>query len=521
MKTGRSDRTAQAGQENCRELTGSRGKRKRVLVSLSVAAVVLAAVMVGVAIYHTPENRLRRQLDLGNRYLEEQQYEQAVLAFEQAIAIDDRCLEAYTGSVEACLGMGDENGAQDIYERALTVLSGLDADFLAENLDGAVELYLAADEVYDGDFERIVQALEEGFAVTGKDERIKAGLVENYIRLGAKETQDGSYEEALAVYDRLLELDRENPEVIHDLCGCLNRYMDILMEAGDYERIRELAQKYAEAAAEIDFAAILARIEEMERRGDWVEIDPQFFEIRMMGFDLWENHAEEIWDALLPLAQTQVFGGADSFGDIIYGFTMENDVRADYYNPSSMPTADEEGIRINVMQQGGGTTGIRGEIDYQANSDQVWLILQYWDGGYSLSANERTGTPMEFGKFIDIPIGKTAEEWYALIGMEQIKEKGMQTEMEGVYGDTFYPWKFQTEWGDGFYYEYESGNGRREGYLAIDCSGQGEERKIFSVDLIMEPDGGIDVIRICAGKNYAWNYMFSDVLPDVFHIFEQ
>ena len=99
MRTGRSDRTAQAGQENCRELTGSRGKRKRVLVSLSVVAVVLAAVMVGVAIYHTPENRLRRQLDLGNRYLEEQQYEQAVLAFEQAIAIDDRCLEAYTGSV--------------------------------------------------------------------------------------------------------------------------------------------------------------------------------------------------------------------------------------------------------------------------------------------------------------------------------------------------------------------------------------------------------------------------------------
>ena len=46
----------------------------------------------------------------------------------------------------------------------------------------------------------------------------------------------------------------------------------------------------------------------MERRGDWVEIVPQFFEFRMMEFDLWENHAQEVWDALLPLAQTQVFG---------------------------------------------------------------------------------------------------------------------------------------------------------------------------------------------------------------------
>lgn len=57
--------------------------------------VVLIVLVVGIGIYNTPENRLQRQLNLGNKYLEEQQYEEAVLAFDRAIAIDEACVEVY------------------------------------------------------------------------------------------------------------------------------------------------------------------------------------------------------------------------------------------------------------------------------------------------------------------------------------------------------------------------------------------------------------------------------------------
>ena len=205
--------------------------------------------------------------------MEEENYEQAVIAFEEAIAIDDRCIEAYEGDLEAYLGAGDMDGAQDFYDRTFTMLSGLDKDFFAENMDYAVQLYVAVEKVYGDDREKIVQVLEEAYAATGEDSGIKDKLIENYIEIGKKETQDGIYEDALTVYDRLLELDNMNMETIRGLCECLNKYIDVLMAAGRYDEIRILAYKYKDIAVNVDFDGILARIAEQER----IEADNRAF----------------------------------------------------------------------------------------------------------------------------------------------------------------------------------------------------------------------------------------------------
>lgn len=63
-----------------------------------------------------PANRLHRQLVLGNRYLEEQQFEEAVLAFDRAIGIDEACVEAYLGKVEAYEGLNDYEKAVEFLE---------------------------------------------------------------------------------------------------------------------------------------------------------------------------------------------------------------------------------------------------------------------------------------------------------------------------------------------------------------------------------------------------------------------
>ena len=80
---------------------------------ISGIAVVLIALIAGIGIYDTPSNRLSRQLDLGNRYLEERNYEQAIVEFDKAIAIDPMCVDAYLGKAEAFIGLGDLQSALD------------------------------------------------------------------------------------------------------------------------------------------------------------------------------------------------------------------------------------------------------------------------------------------------------------------------------------------------------------------------------------------------------------------------
>lgn len=80
---------------------------------IGAVLLILIALLVGISIYNTPANRLSRQLDLGQRYLEEQNYEQAILEFDKAIAIDPMSVEAYLGKADAYIGLGDLQSALD------------------------------------------------------------------------------------------------------------------------------------------------------------------------------------------------------------------------------------------------------------------------------------------------------------------------------------------------------------------------------------------------------------------------
>ena len=84
---------------------------------IGAVAVVLIAFIIGISIYNMPANRLSRQLDLGNRYLEEMNYEQAIVEFDKAIAIDPMSVEAYLGKAQAYEGMGDIDMAMQTLEK--------------------------------------------------------------------------------------------------------------------------------------------------------------------------------------------------------------------------------------------------------------------------------------------------------------------------------------------------------------------------------------------------------------------
>ncbi len=376
-------------------------KNKKVwpfLIAVIVAAVALAA---GIGIYNTPANRLQRQLDLGNKFLEEQQYEQAVLAFEQAIAIDEHCMEAYAGGVKAYLASGDADGAENFYERTITMLSGLDELLLAENMDAVVELYLAAEQVYVEDQDRIAQVLEESLKVTGEDARIKDKQIETYLGIAKEKTEGATYEEALKIYDRLLELDRESETVIDDLCDCLNRYIDQLVKVGNYDKIRELAEKYMDSAVKVDFAGILAMIAEKEE-ADTLPATEKVLNIDLLGDP--KSHVSEIdfrtapdaeWIVVTPTSNTPTVPMSDRDLDLFYIGTLENYSVPDNYLEIRVKAVLQNGEMDETdytwIEGGGRLANIPSGSNCRILFDHIagGIFIEYYSDGVMIDSNYR------------------------------------------------------------------------------------------------------------------------------------
>ena len=94
-------------------------KKKWMIAAVAVLVLILAGIVAAIAIpaikQKNLEKRFAEQMDLGNRYLLEQDYEAAVLAFGKAIEIDPRQAESYRKMAEAYVGLGD-------YENAILTL---------------------------------------------------------------------------------------------------------------------------------------------------------------------------------------------------------------------------------------------------------------------------------------------------------------------------------------------------------------------------------------------------------------
>lgn len=94
-------------------------KRKGWIVA---GAAVLLLLLLALLLVGLPAKRRmdwNRQYDLGIRCLNETRYSEALLAFTGAIQIDARRPEAYLGAAEACLGLGDTDGAREFLEQGL------------------------------------------------------------------------------------------------------------------------------------------------------------------------------------------------------------------------------------------------------------------------------------------------------------------------------------------------------------------------------------------------------------------
>ncbi len=147
--------------ENAENLQNNNVPEKKKNLRLPIIAGVTALIMIALAITlivysNTPSQRLHKQLRLGERYLAELDYEQAVEAYLAALEIDpkdedaiDGLYHAYTGWAESLLADGKTSEAVKRYEDALNTdparlaayeaLLGIHAE--AKDTDAIVKLY--------------------------------------------------------------------------------------------------------------------------------------------------------------------------------------------------------------------------------------------------------------------------------------------------------------------------------------------------------------------------------------------
>lgn len=200
--------------------------KKRATVIGIVVGVVVVVVLGGLGIYNSPANRLERQLDLGQKYLEEQNYEQATVAFNKAIEIDDKCLEAYAGAIEAYVQSGNTEGLTVFYETALEAVRNASVEEIQESMDEVCSIYSAADEVYD-DLDKTLEILEEGYVVV--DEVPEAEDVES------------------------------------DLGRILIEYLDKLLSEKNYAEAKTLIEKHKSDELDVDLNSYLTTVEKEEK----------------------------------------------------------------------------------------------------------------------------------------------------------------------------------------------------------------------------------------------------------------
>ncbi len=103
------------GKEEKNTITEEKQKRKRILIIvLTIGVLLFAGLLVRSIVLGGNGNKLQKQLNLGTKYLDDMDYEQALVAFEAALDIDPMNADAYLGIVEVYIRINE-------FEKALEV----------------------------------------------------------------------------------------------------------------------------------------------------------------------------------------------------------------------------------------------------------------------------------------------------------------------------------------------------------------------------------------------------------------
>lgn len=111
------------------------------VIGCVVLLFIVAIAVTGVSVYGSPKAKSDRQLSLGNKYLEELDYERAIAAYLAVIEIDPNNKEAYEGLANTYMAQADALADNGDKENAIVILENAFAQMSSmQNTDNAADL---------------------------------------------------------------------------------------------------------------------------------------------------------------------------------------------------------------------------------------------------------------------------------------------------------------------------------------------------------------------------------------------
>ncbi len=130
-------------------------KKRRIIIIAAAAVLLIAAGWFGFTMWQN--SQYSKQLDLAQKYLEDGNYEDAVLAYESAVKIADNRQDAYEGLAKAASQLGDNDQTGSAYQKLYDLTGDSQYQVLAEqaqqgsssgNLSNGGQIVQAGDSVY-------------------------------------------------------------------------------------------------------------------------------------------------------------------------------------------------------------------------------------------------------------------------------------------------------------------------------------------------------------------------------------
>ena len=145
-----------------RRTNDNKGSKKIIGIVATVLAVLILASVAVLILTNISAYRYNRLIDKGNNYLDQMQYEDGIVVFDEAIKIDPKRPDAYEGKVSIYIAKGDYESALSVINDSFEAVEG--QDYIASFTEFAVGVYdqYADVLVSEGNYQEALEVLEKG-----------------------------------------------------------------------------------------------------------------------------------------------------------------------------------------------------------------------------------------------------------------------------------------------------------------------------------------------------------------------
>jgi tetratricopeptide (TPR) repeat protein len=168
-------------------------KSRLVIIAIAIVLLIFVGIITTVTVAGNNRFNVQKQLSLGEKYLNELEYEKAVVVFNKIIDVEPRNMQAYLGLAEAYVGLKQPEKAIEALEAAVTKIKEAKED-TGEILDNSEDIFIKLADLYEenGEAEKAYNILKEGYDLIGSDQI--ANLLKKYRPTVEVSVPSGSYE---------------------------------------------------------------------------------------------------------------------------------------------------------------------------------------------------------------------------------------------------------------------------------------------------------------------------------------